>query len=204
MVVAQLVEWSLPAPEVRGLNPIIDIGRYSTKCNLEMSKMKEIEVGEAHLKKTKSGFSRTKFRTTRVRQLWTKISICLKNLLRRGEKKFQDRFEARQGSSLFRWRKILQAAAVKCRNNKIKLILSCSRQNFSFLWENDLQLSLILVHIIHFNLTNVILLELSAQGLFRGTAPFNACSSRRGPNFPSHLKHNWPMSEEKTDGYHYH
>ena len=51
MVVAQLVEWSLPAPEVRGLNPIIDIGRYSTKCNLEMSKMKEIEVGEAHLKK---------------------------------------------------------------------------------------------------------------------------------------------------------
>ena len=42
VVVPQLVERSLPTPEVRGSNPISDIkGQHSTNCNLEKTKIKE-------------------------------------------------------------------------------------------------------------------------------------------------------------------
>ena len=51
VVVAQLVERSLPTPEVRGLIPIgdIDIDQYSTNCNLEKTKIKKKRPGMAHL-----------------------------------------------------------------------------------------------------------------------------------------------------------
>ena len=42
-VVAQLVERSLPTPEVRGSNPISD--QYSNYCNSEKTKIKEKEAG---------------------------------------------------------------------------------------------------------------------------------------------------------------
>ena len=51
MVVAQLVDRSLPTPEVRGLIPIGDIKfyKYSTNCNLEKTKIKIKRPGMAHL-----------------------------------------------------------------------------------------------------------------------------------------------------------
>ena len=53
VVVAQLVERSLPTPEVRGSIPIgdINIDQYSTNCNLEKTKIKKKRPGMAHLKK---------------------------------------------------------------------------------------------------------------------------------------------------------
>ena len=47
MVVAQLVERSLPTPEVRGSIPIgdINIDQYSTNCNLEKTKIKKKRPG---------------------------------------------------------------------------------------------------------------------------------------------------------------
>ena len=47
MVVAQLVERSLPTPEVRGSIPIgeIIIDQYSTNCNLEKRKIKKKRPG---------------------------------------------------------------------------------------------------------------------------------------------------------------
>ena len=48
MVVAQMVEWSLPPPEIRGLNP--DIGEIlSTNCTIEKTKIKKKRAGMAHL-----------------------------------------------------------------------------------------------------------------------------------------------------------
>ena len=51
VVVAQLVERSLPTPEVRGSIPIgdINIDQYSTNCNLEKTKIKKKRPGMAHL-----------------------------------------------------------------------------------------------------------------------------------------------------------
>ena len=51
VVVAQLVERSLPTPEVRGSIPIgdINIDQYSTNCNLEKTKIKKKRPGKAHL-----------------------------------------------------------------------------------------------------------------------------------------------------------
>ena len=51
VVVAQLVERSLPTPEVRGLIPIgeINIDQYSTNCNLEKTKINKKRPGMAHL-----------------------------------------------------------------------------------------------------------------------------------------------------------
>ena len=50
MVVAQLVERSLPTPEIRGLNP--DIGKIlSTNCTIEKTKIKKKRLGMAHLSK---------------------------------------------------------------------------------------------------------------------------------------------------------
>ena len=50
MVVAQLVERSLPTPEIRGLNP--DIGKIlSTNCTIEKTKIKKKRLGMAHLLK---------------------------------------------------------------------------------------------------------------------------------------------------------
>ena len=47
MVVAHLVERSLPTPEVRGAIPTGDliIAQYSTNCNLEKEENKEKEAG---------------------------------------------------------------------------------------------------------------------------------------------------------------
>ena len=48
MVVAQLVERSLPTPEIGGSNP--DIGKVlSTNCTLEKTKIKKKRPGMAHL-----------------------------------------------------------------------------------------------------------------------------------------------------------
>ena len=48
MVVAQLVERSLPTPEIRGLNP--DIGKVlSTNCTLEKMKIKKKMPGTGDL-----------------------------------------------------------------------------------------------------------------------------------------------------------
>ena len=50
MVAAQLVEQSLPTPEIRGSNP--DIGEIlSTYCKIEETKIKKKRLGMAHLKK---------------------------------------------------------------------------------------------------------------------------------------------------------
>ena len=51
VVVAQLVERSLPTPEVRGSIPIgdINIDQYSTNCYLEETKIKKKRPGMAHL-----------------------------------------------------------------------------------------------------------------------------------------------------------
>ena len=50
MIVAQLVERSLPIPEIHGLNP--DIGKIlSTNCPIEKMKIKKKRPGLAHLKK---------------------------------------------------------------------------------------------------------------------------------------------------------
>ena len=60
MVVAQLVERSLPTSEIRGSNP--DIGkifysRISTNCNkIEKTKIKEKRPGIAHLNKSDKFF----------------------------------------------------------------------------------------------------------------------------------------------------
>ena len=47
VVVAQLVERSLPTGEIRGLISIgdINIDQYSTNCNLEKTKIKNKEAG---------------------------------------------------------------------------------------------------------------------------------------------------------------
>ena len=52
-MVAQLVEWSLPTPEVRSSIPIsdINIGQYSTNCNLEKTKIKKKEAEKGPFKK---------------------------------------------------------------------------------------------------------------------------------------------------------
>ena len=52
-MVAQLVERSLPTPEVRGSIPIgdINIDQYSTNYNVEKTKIKKKRPGLAHLKK---------------------------------------------------------------------------------------------------------------------------------------------------------
>ena len=51
VVVAQLVERSLPTPEIRGSNQ--DIGKFlSTSCTIEKTKIKKKRLGMAHLKKT--------------------------------------------------------------------------------------------------------------------------------------------------------
>ena len=54
VVVAQLVERSLPTPEIRGSIPISDINidQYSTNCNSEKTKIKKKRPGKAHLLKT--------------------------------------------------------------------------------------------------------------------------------------------------------
>ena len=50
VVVAQLVERSLPTPEIRGSNP--DIGKIlSTNCTLEKIKLKKKRPGMAHIVK---------------------------------------------------------------------------------------------------------------------------------------------------------
>ena len=48
VVVAQLVERSLPTPEIRGSIPISDINidQYSTNCNSEKTKIKKKEAGK--------------------------------------------------------------------------------------------------------------------------------------------------------------
>ena len=48
VVVAQLVEWLVPTPEVRCLIPIGDINnyQYSTNCNLERTKIKQNGSGK--------------------------------------------------------------------------------------------------------------------------------------------------------------
>ena len=52
-MVAQLVERSLPTPEVRGSIPISDINidQYSNNCNSDNTKIKKKKPGKAHLKK---------------------------------------------------------------------------------------------------------------------------------------------------------
>ena len=46
VVAAQLVEQLLPTPEICGSNPISDtIDHYSTNCNLEKTKIKEVGNG---------------------------------------------------------------------------------------------------------------------------------------------------------------
>ena len=56
MVVAQLVEWSLPIPEIRGSNPDIDkiyIEHLFTVSCAEKTKIKKKKTGMAHFfKKT--------------------------------------------------------------------------------------------------------------------------------------------------------
>ena len=50
MVVAQLVERSLPIPEIRSSNP--DIGKIlSTNCTIEKAKIMKKRLGMAHLEK---------------------------------------------------------------------------------------------------------------------------------------------------------
>ena len=50
VVVAQLVEQSLPAPEIHGSIP--DIGKFlSSNCTIEKTKIKKKRPGMAHLKK---------------------------------------------------------------------------------------------------------------------------------------------------------
>ena len=50
VVVAQLVERSLPTPEIHGVNP--DIGKIlSTNCTIEKTKIKKKSHGMAHFKK---------------------------------------------------------------------------------------------------------------------------------------------------------
>ena len=50
MVVAQLVEWLLPTPEIHHLN--IDIGKIlSSNCRMEKTKIKKKRPGMAHLRK---------------------------------------------------------------------------------------------------------------------------------------------------------
>ena len=47
MVVAQLVEWSLLTPEIRGLNPVFSkvlCTKLSTNCIIEKSKIKKKEA----------------------------------------------------------------------------------------------------------------------------------------------------------------
>ena len=52
VVVAQMVEWSLPTPEIRGSNP--DNGKIlSTNCTIEKKKIKKKRLGMANLKKTR-------------------------------------------------------------------------------------------------------------------------------------------------------
>ena len=51
VVVAQLVEQSLPTPEIRGSNP--DIGKVlSTNCTIEKTQIMKKRPGMAHLKKS--------------------------------------------------------------------------------------------------------------------------------------------------------
>ena len=58
VVVAQLVERSLPTPDVRGSNP--DIGKVlSTNCTLEKTKIKKKRPGMAHLLKKSLKFLET-------------------------------------------------------------------------------------------------------------------------------------------------
>ena len=48
VVVAQLVEQSLPTPGIRGLNP--DVGKIkSTNCTIEKTKIKKKRPGMGHL-----------------------------------------------------------------------------------------------------------------------------------------------------------
>ena len=59
MVLAQLVEWSLPIPEVRGSNPVI--GKkylyiehlFTVNCVLKSQKIKKKRPGMAHFLKNK-------------------------------------------------------------------------------------------------------------------------------------------------------
>ena len=56
VVVAQLVERSLPTPEIHGWNPIIGkvlFTKLSTNCFIEKAEIKKKRPGMAHLKKTK-------------------------------------------------------------------------------------------------------------------------------------------------------
>ena len=50
VVVAQLVEWSVPTPEVHCLIPIGDINndQYSTNCNLEWTEINKKRPGKEH------------------------------------------------------------------------------------------------------------------------------------------------------------
>ena len=48
VVVAKMVEWSLPTPEIRGSNP--DNGKIlSTNCTIEKKKIKKKRLRMAHL-----------------------------------------------------------------------------------------------------------------------------------------------------------
>ena len=48
VVVAQLVEWSLPTPEISGSNPAFG-EILSTNCQIEKTKIKKKRLGTAHL-----------------------------------------------------------------------------------------------------------------------------------------------------------
>ena len=53
VVVAQLVEQSIPTPEIRSSNPVI--GKIlSTNCTIEKMKIKKKRLGMAHLKNVKN------------------------------------------------------------------------------------------------------------------------------------------------------
>ena len=55
VVVAQLVEWLLPKPDIRSLYP--DIGKIlSTNCTIEKIKIKKKRPGMAHLKKIRQKY----------------------------------------------------------------------------------------------------------------------------------------------------
>ena len=56
MVVAQLVERTLPTPEICGSIPIIGrilSTKLSTNCSIEKTKIKNKRLGMAHLKKAR-------------------------------------------------------------------------------------------------------------------------------------------------------
>ena len=77
MVVAQLVEWSLPIPEVRGSNPVI------SKIYIENTKINKKRPGMTHFKKSTVGVYSTDPSTTQFsyysnpneKQTFTKVEM---------------------------------------------------------------------------------------------------------------------------------